>query len=221
MHTNPPNFRRSTKVIYIGNTRLTTKLETRAFLRKHRESGFLNPSDAAALQVFFKVKTPVCVQYNHTMHQHELWCGGLRLNSKHAIDYAFLRDDDIEQETRLKRAHKTEKMRNAIHFEGGTRFEWLKNNSVCCMCDSTEALEVDHVRPSFIQIVEAFGCDPTIPLDEEAWKSHHDGVATYQTLCKTCHHATTAHRKKLLKVLSQLTSDQSKSSSEPDSPASS
>ena len=106
------------QTVFIGSTLLKTKIEARQFIRKHRESGFLSPEDAAALQVFFKVKTPVCVQYNQTMRQHELWCGGLRLNSKHAIDYAFLRDDDIEQEARIKRAHKIEKNEKCDPFRG-------------------------------------------------------------------------------------------------------
>ena len=65
MHQNYTNFSQTKKVIYIGKTKLNTKIETRQFIGKHRESGFLSPEDAAAFHAFFKLK----IQYASTTTQ--------------------------------------------------------------------------------------------------------------------------------------------------------
>lgn len=197
------------KSIFIGATCLNSKIAARQFIRRHRESGFLNPQDSAALQVFFKVAEPVSVHYNREMKQFELYSGQKRLNSNRAIDYAFLKAGDAEQERRLRRAHAIEKARNLVHWDGSARSNWLKNNDCCIKCDSKENLEVDHIK-QFISIWTEFG-EPYIgEFDEADWIKFHDERATFQTLCKSCHRCITLHRKKWFKVLDELSQSRSR-----------
>jgi len=197
------------KTVFIGSTKLNTKIEARQFIRTHRESGFLSNEDAAAFQAFFRTEEPVCVHFNPAMRQNELYAGTKRLNSKHAIDYAFLRDNDEHREKRLRRAHAIEKARNLVHWDGSARASWLKKNSYCCKCLSTERLEVDHLR-QFIDIWIDYG-SPNLGFDEEDWKRFHDERATFQTLCKCCHRSLTVHRKKYFGVLKEIKASQSES----------
>ena len=80
---------------------------------------------------FFRTEELVCVHFNPAMRQNELYAGAKRLNSKHAIDYAFLRDNDEYSEKRLRRAHAVEKARNLVHWDGSARASWLKENAYC------------------------------------------------------------------------------------------
>ena len=48
------------QTVFIGSTKLNTKIEARQFIRKHRESGFLSPEDAAAFQAFFSERKSSC-----------------------------------------------------------------------------------------------------------------------------------------------------------------
>ena len=197
------------QTVFIGSTLLKTKIEARQFIRKHRESGFLDSEDAAAFQAFFRTEELVCVHFNPVMRQNELYAGAKRLNSKHAIDYAFLRDNDEYSEKRLRRAHAVEKARNLVHWDGSARASWLKENAHCCKCLSTERLEVDHLR-QFIDIWEEYG-SPNLGFDEEDWKRFHDERATFQTLCQCCHRSLTLHRKKFFNVLKEISAAQSES----------
>ena len=166
---------------FIGSTKLNTKTEARQFIRKHRESGFLSPEDAAAFQAFFRTEELVCVHFNPIMRQNELYAGAKRLNSSHAIDYAFLRDNDEYSEKRLRRAHAIEKARNLVYWDGSARASWLKENSYCYKCLSTERLELDHLR-QFIAIWEEYG-SPNLGFDEEGWKRFHDMNGPHSKLC--------------------------------------
>ena len=137
------------------------------------------------------------------MRQNELYAGAKRLNSKHAIDYAFLRANDEYNEKRLRRAHAIEKARNLVHWDGSARASWLKDNAHCCNCLSTERLEVDHMR-QFKDIWNDYGSPNLGGFDEEDWKRFHDERATFQTLCQCCHRALTLHRQNYFAVLMEI-----------------
>lgn len=181
------------KTCYIGTKKFFTKQETRAYIRSLREKDSLTTFESLSLQAFFRVKNPVRIERNTLLGQNELWAGNIRLNSKHTVDFAFIKSDYAEK--RVLRAHAIERARNLVHFEGSARHKHLQNNRFCVHCGATTNLEADHIKTSFIQLWIDFGEPPEIGFDELAWQKFHDERACFQTLCRCCHKKETQARK--------------------------